>query len=359
MRKHYLDNIRWATVVIVVLYHVEYMYNAEGVNGPLGKITNLDVQYYDIFQYIVYPWIMMVLFMVSGISSRLQLEKYDHTTFLGDRTTKLLVPSTLGLIAFQFIQGYVSTTIVDGLADAPDLPWAFNMIIYILVGIGVLWYLHLLWIYCVILVPVRLIEKDRLWNLCRKAGLPVLLALVIPVYGAGQVLNAHTIVMYRLGLYLAVFLLGYFVLSHDEVIDVLKKWFPLMLAISLVLGTVFCVRYFGQNYADAPIYLTPLFIGYGYFACLAIIGGWAKYGDFSNKFTQWMNERSYGLYIFHYLGISSVALYIAKPGLLSPPLVYLLSVIAGFGGGYLLNAIISRIPWYRWAVLGIDEEKKK
>ena len=33
MRKYYLDNIRWITVVIVVLYHVIYMYNAEGIPG--------------------------------------------------------------------------------------------------------------------------------------------------------------------------------------------------------------------------------------------------------------------------------------------------------------------------------------
>ena len=27
MRRHYLDNLRWATVLLVVLYHVIYMYN--------------------------------------------------------------------------------------------------------------------------------------------------------------------------------------------------------------------------------------------------------------------------------------------------------------------------------------------
>ena len=73
LRKHYLDNIRWITVVIVVLYHVFYMYNGQGTGagGVVGKITNLDVQYYDVFQYAVYPWFMVLLFMVSGVSSRL------------------------------------------------------------------------------------------------------------------------------------------------------------------------------------------------------------------------------------------------------------------------------------------------
>ena len=55
MRKYYLDNIRRVTVVLVVIYHVLYMYNGEGIPGGFGKITNLPVQYYDLYMYIVYP----------------------------------------------------------------------------------------------------------------------------------------------------------------------------------------------------------------------------------------------------------------------------------------------------------------
>jgi surface polysaccharide O-acyltransferase-like enzyme len=69
-----------------------------------------------------------------------------------------------------------------------------------------------------------------------------------------------------------------------------------------------------------------------------------------------MNDRSFGLYVFHYLGISSVGLFIGKAGLLPAPAVYLLSLLAGFGGGLILNAVISRLPFFRWAVLGISNK---
>ena len=82
MRKTYLDNIRWITVVIVVFYHVIYMYNAEGVRGVVGKITNLNKQYYDVFQYMVFPWIMLVLFMVSGVCSKLYLDAHTNKEFI-------------------------------------------------------------------------------------------------------------------------------------------------------------------------------------------------------------------------------------------------------------------------------------
>ena len=68
MRKHWLDNIRWTIVVLVVIYHVIYMYNAEGIQGVLGKITNLEPQWYDVCQYALHPWFMAALFIVSGIS---------------------------------------------------------------------------------------------------------------------------------------------------------------------------------------------------------------------------------------------------------------------------------------------------
>ena len=49
MRKSYLDNIRWITVVLVVIYHVVYMYNAEGILGVVGRITDADPQYVDLY----------------------------------------------------------------------------------------------------------------------------------------------------------------------------------------------------------------------------------------------------------------------------------------------------------------------
>jgi hypothetical protein len=70
-----------------------------------------------------------------------------------------------------------------------------------------------------------------------------------------------------------------------------------------------------------------------------------------------MSSHSFGLYVFHYLGISTVALVFAQNAILPAPLCYLFSLIAGFLFGYGLYAIISRIPFFRWAVLGISKKK--
>ncbi len=356
MRKHYLDNIRWITVVTVVIFHVIYMYNAEGIVGVVGKITNLETQYYDVYQYIVYPWFMPILFMVSGISSRMYLESHTDKEFIKSRTVKLLVPCTIGLFTFQFLQGYVNVSLSNVFEKSPGIPLIGKILVILASGIGVLWYIQMLWLFSLFLVLIRKVEKDRLWTLCKKAGLPAIILLAVPFFLSAQILNAP-IVVYHFGLYTFAFLIGYFVLSHDEVIEILKKYFLLFAPIAIVLGVIVCVRYFGLNYADKPVNRTPEYVMYDYSACLAIIGGMAKYGDFTNRFTKWMSDHSWGLYVFHYLGISSVGLFLARPGYVNASAAYLLSTVAGFGGAYLLNAIISRIPGYRWTVLGISPGK--
>lgn len=356
MRKSYIDNLRWVTVVLVVFYHVFYMYNAEGILGTLGKITDLEVQYFDLYQYIVYPWFMALLFIVSGISARYYIERHTGKEFIKSRTVKLLVPSTIGLFVFQFIQGYINVSFSEaGYIEAPGF---VKYIIYCLSGIGVLWYIQMLWLFSLVIVLIKKIDKDRFWNICRKTPFGVLILIAVLFWGAGQLLNTPVIVSYRFGLYFLAYLLGYFVFSHDEVIEVTKRYFPLFAVIAVGLGTAFCIVYFGQNYADDPVYRSPLFLLYGWFGCVAMVGGFAKFFDFTNKFTKWMGSHSWGLYIFHYLGVSMVALYLAKPGLVPAWGCYLLSTIAGFGLSYILYFVISKIPFFRWAVLGISKKKE-
>ena len=126
MRKYYLDNIRWITVVTVVIYHVLYMYNAEGIIGGVGKITNLDIQYYDMFQYLVYPWFMPILFLVAGISSQIYLANHTDREFVKSRTRKLLVPFCLPVysgVYKYFIGNSVSGSAGHGCSQTGNLPY--------------------------------------------------------------------------------------------------------------------------------------------------------------------------------------------------------------------------------------------
>ena len=101
MRRKYLDNIRWVTILIVIIYHVIYMFNGVTTYGVIGPFSEDQPQ--DIFLYIVYPWFMFLLFVVSGMAARFELDHKGESGFIRNRTRKYLVPSTIGLFVFWWI----------------------------------------------------------------------------------------------------------------------------------------------------------------------------------------------------------------------------------------------------------------
>ena len=81
MRKPYIDNTRSLTILLVVLYHVIYMFNHVATDGVIGPVTAFHGQ--DALQYLLYPWFMVILFILSGMCSRFYLEKHTEKEYPG------------------------------------------------------------------------------------------------------------------------------------------------------------------------------------------------------------------------------------------------------------------------------------
>ena len=58
----------------------------------------------------------------------------------------------------------------------------------------------------------------------------------------------------------------------------------------------------------------------------------------------------------HYLPLFVSAYFLTKYTSLPPILIYFIVLICGFAGGLILVEIMSRIPFMRWAVLGIKRK---
>ncbi|MDO4491250.1 MAG: acyltransferase [Lachnospiraceae bacterium] len=354
MRRTYIDNIKWITVLLVVVYHVIYMFNGEATYGVIGPFSQFQPQ--DIYQYLVYPWFMFLLFVVSGMSARFELDTKGEKHFIRNRTRKYLVPSTVGLLVFWWILGYYNMLIGGAFETMGEVPKPVLFLIMCVSGTGVLWYIQMLWCFSILLMILRKVEKDRVFPLGRNANTPVLILLVLAVFGAAQVFNTPIVVVYRFGMYGLGFLLGYFVFAHEDVMEGLEKNWLLWGILAVGFGIAFVIIYWGKPYPEHEVLDTFLCNGYAWFGTLGVLSCMKKWGNFQNAFSNWMCRKSWGIYIFHYLGIAVSAWYLKLyvPGM-PAVLVYILVAVAGVAGALVLNEVISRIPFLRWCVLGIKK----
>ena len=368
MRKHWMDNLRWVTVLLVLFYHVFYFYNNKGVFGGIGGFGDYPEckQYQDVVMYILYPWFMPLLFLLAGVSARYALEKQSAKEWFRARTRKLLVPGTIGLFVFHWMVGYFNTAVAARTGVFDGMPLLVKYLMMAVSGIGPLWFIQVLWLLCLVLLLVRVIDrKDKFWNWCGKANLIVVILLGVLFWAGEQTMIQHPrpesldglLNLYKPLFYLVPFLMGYFVFSHDAVQEKLKKaWIPL-LACAVVAGTVLVITTFGQD-NTSPQYLGSwLNCLYGWLMCLAMIAWFKARFDRTGVFAGYMTRSSFGIYILHYLVIAALGYMMKMYTNLAPWMMYVILFVAVMTIPFALYEIIKRIPFIRWCVLGIKKKQ--
>lgn len=349
MRKHYLDNIRWATVILVLVYHVAYLFNNVGVLGGVG--TQRCFVPMNALMYFVYPWFMVLLFLVAGISSRYALEKRTIKQFIKERARKLLVPSTLGLFVLHWITGYLNIKIGGGLELMP----AFLVYpISVLSGIGPLWFIQLLFLFSLILALIyKLDKRDMLWQLGGKLNTAVLILFFLVLWSASQLLNMPLLTMYRFGIYFAAYFIGYAIFSHDEIMERAERISIPMLIAAVITGTAYTAYYWGQDFTSAGC-LQSLFTNfYAWIAVLAILGCAKRWFCQTSKAAAYMTKASFGLYILHYPILLSVCYLLYNYCFLPDAVIYLTALVCELVLTPICYELIKRIPVVRYLVLGI------
>jgi surface polysaccharide O-acyltransferase-like enzyme len=257
--------------------------------------------------------------------------------------------------------GYFNTVVAERQGVFDGVPAIVKYFIMAFSGTGPLWFIQVLWLLCLFLLLVRVIDrKDKIWNWCGKANLVVIILLGVLFWAGEQTLIKNPrpesldglLNLYKPLFYLVPFLLGYFVFSHDEVQEKLKKaWIPL-LACAVVAGTVLVVTTFGQD-NTSPKYLgSPLNCLYGWLMCLAMMAWFKARFDRTGAFAGYMTRSSYGIYILHYLVIAALGYMMKQYTSLAPWMMYVILFVAVMTIPVALYEIIRRIPVIRWCVLG-------
>ena len=166
------------------------------------------------------------------------------------------------------------------------------------------------------------------------------------------------ITTYRLGIYLTAFLLGYAVFAHEAVMERVERMRWGTLAAAVIGAAAYGAWTNGQNFTDAA-YLQSLWANvYLWAVVLAILGNARHYLHQETAVSRFFTQRSYALYVVHYPVLLLTALLLTERTTLPAALMYLLTLLIGFGATLGLSEIIRRIPGIRYLTLGIRKEKK-
>ena len=363
-RYYFIDNLRWVTVALVLIYHVFYNFNAQGVFGGIGGFR--EHQWQDVICTALYPWFMTLMFILAGASSRYALQHRTVKEFRRERTRKLLVPSTLGLLLFGWVLGFVNMKAGGGVLPE-GLPVAVKYLIAVVSGTGPLWFIQDLYVFSLLLLVVRkVLDADRvevwLGGLSVKGVNFVLFGffLLLGFLAQTQIDEVGTFDglfnLYRPIYYFGVFLVGYYIFSSERIHDYLATQCFTFSILAILWCIFFCVSYYGEDYTS-PVVLQSFSCNmYCWSMVLALFGLFKRRYDCTTPFSQYMTRSSYGLYVVHMTVCTSVCLWL-KSAALPVWLIYALALIATFAGSVVSWEVLRRIPFVRWCLFGVKKSR--
>jgi len=340
-RKHFIDNLRTLTILLLFPYHISMIYNNW---GETFYIHGKDLTIPSLFVGINSMWMMPLLFALAGISTYYALEKRSNGEYIRERFNKLFLPFVFGVLLIVPIQPYLASLFLRGQAGYFDsFTWLTDLSGYDgAFSIGHLWFILFLFVFSLVSLPLLIWYKNKgKSTLGDKLPLPAVVLLgLLPCIGSVIKIGGESTKSPTENL--AYFLLGYFLLTNEKLLEKLDKYrFQL-------LGCFVGYAVFSLYVIDGEF-----FEMISWLAILAALGLSRHYLDFSGKNAKYFAKSSFGVYFFHQSWIVIVAFFIFKVTdnpLWQIPTIFLVAV----GATYLSYEICRRIAILRW-MFGLKE----
>lgn len=311
MRKYYIDNIRILCIFMLFPYHTCMIYNG----FESFYVHANTVQYLNDFIVVNWVWFMPIMFTIAGISSNFALKKRTGKDFAKERVTRLLIPLIFGILLLipaqtffaekfhnNYTGGYFEQYILffTKPTDLTGYTGGFTP--------GQLWFILYLFVISMLALPIMLLynksgrkidgKKLTMVKLIPMFIIPLLMALILNIGGKS------------VGEYFALFMLGFFVLSNDEVIERLEKHRWMIAVSAVVLLSAIVLLYHMKLSSGTPF---DIFYVFSMWICiLAILAMGKRYLNFQNRLTDYFNKASFPIYIFHQTWLVAVGYYALK-----------------------------------------------
>jgi len=323
-RRFDLDWLRVLAILTVFIYHTTRFFNSEWwlVKNPTSYLV------VDVLETVLANWIMALMFAMSGASLFYALGKGSVGKFIKDKVLRLVVPLvTMGMVIFgawQIYLGRLSHGEFSG-SFIEFIPSYFQPNNFSWTGAH-LWYLEMLFIFCLIFLPLFLWLKrgsgqhvlSKLGNVLASPGaiyllvLPTILSLILTdgdsflgntEWGGGSILTHATF-----------FLSGFLIISHEGLQKNIQRFRWLSLAfVVLLLVTLFGLLLIFEPASGTLLYALgrTLWGLWSWSWVLAILGFGMKH--LNNKpVLSYANEAVLPFYILHQPVLLSVGYFVVQ-----------------------------------------------
>lgn len=358
MRKHYIDNLRWIILLILIPYHTAMAWNAWSEPNYIYFEENRFISSIIVF---FSPYFMPLLFVLAGVSTKYALQKRSNKEYLVERVKRLFIPFLFGTIVLMPIMAYLADRFNYSYSGGFVEHYAIFFTKYTdLIGadggfsLGQFWFLLYLLIISVIGVGVitlskRIVLKSEItipfWIVC-------LLGLPLPLLSELLSIGGKSLVEY---MYL--FMLGYYVFTDEKIIDKAEKNCWLLLGIGLV-ATILNTYLFIWTDKEFVLLNTVTKYVSEWIMIIALIGLAKKYLNFSGNVSSYMNKRSFLFYIYHFIWV--VLFQYILYGVVGDHsfVLFMGTVLLAYGATFICCEISIRIPFMCF-LTGIKYSPKK
>ncbi|MGN0518160.1 MAG: acyltransferase family protein [Acutalibacteraceae bacterium] len=323
-RKHWIDNIRILCILILIPFHAVMIFNDL---GEKYYINTYECTVASIFNFSVYPWWMSGLFVISGISTRYALKKRTTRQYIADRFRKLFIPLISGLLLIIPIQCFLADKFHNNYSGnylqhfkrfftITDLSGADGCFTF-----GQLWFILYLFLISIMSIPIIKKFKKTAEPFI---GIKLILVGILPavINPLGNI-GGKSITEFWLW-----FLIGYFILSMNEVQSWIQQYMVIWFIISLVTVAVRGIFYVISIGDDSFWFISTVILQW--FGILAMCTFGMYFLDKKFIFTDYLSKASFPIYIFHQTFIVAVGYFAAlqvKNALLQYMLIISLSFL--------------------------------
>lgn len=303
VRKHYLDNLRWLIILILIPYHAAQAWNVWNEPNYIIFEGNKIISSITVF---FSPYFMPILFVLAGISTKYALQKRSVKEYFIERVKKLLIPFLFGTIVLMPVMTY--------LADKYNNSYGGNFFTHYAIfftrwtdltgadggfSVGQFWFIFYLFIISTICVGIIELVKKLTAKKERSVPFWLIFILGIPLPFLSELLPIGGKSIFE---FTYLFLIGYYVFTDEKLLEKLKRYSLIFLLIGLVF-TIANVYLFIWSGKDFKI-LNGVFNAISkWFMIIALLGLAKRYLNFNGKISNYMKQRSFLYFIFHFVWV--------------------------------------------------------